>query len=199
MKYFKLGKLPIDFVDFFKTEILKRKTDRNYQWVQFDKELNTQFLTVFENTELTVQVNPETNLPVQKALISNPDNGCTIHKDGIECKSALNIVLSCNATDWVRWYDENLINKMYPNLKNKNKASFGYSRDTGITNYERIPYIDELHTEVGDVYVLDVDSFHSFKCVGENTRIVIQTKFEGFPDLETIYNSLKHKSFLNLI
>lgn len=200
--YYKLGKLPLDFIEFFRDEIIKRTTSDNYQWVQFDEFLHSEFLKYFENSELKIQTLPDSTVHVQKALCSKPGYGFTIHKDGFNCKSALNIVLSGNSTDWIKWYDEDLISKVCNIKKIKDTSNgygYAYSRNTNLKHYEYVPHINELHTEIGDVYVLDVDQFHSFKCVGENQRIVIQTKFDGFPNLETIYNSLKHKSFKNLI
>jgi len=206
MNYIKLGKLPIDTINCFKEEILKRKIDNQpYQWIQFDKLLHDKFLEIFENTELQVQWFEEKNRYVQKAFYSESGYGMGIHKDGIQCKSALNIAISCNPEDWVRWYDEKLINglaiKYNYKVKNKDNSqiNFGYSRDLQYVKYDTIKYTEELRTEVGDVYILDVDVFHSFKCIGPEPRIILQTKFQGFPTLNTISKSLKQKSFKNLI
>ena len=195
MKYLKLGKLPKETVDFFLVEILKRKQpDVPYQWIHFDEYLNNEFLKLFTNTELKIQ-RSETKR-VQKAFYSDPGHGYRIHKDGFKCRSALNIAISCNSDDWVRWYDEDYINSI-STLEYSNKL--GKSRNTNIYEYENTPFIEELRNEVGDVYVLDVDSYHSFKCVGDKPRIIIQTKFEGFPNLSTIKESLMRNSFSNLI
>ena len=43
---------------------------------------------------------------VQKAFYSAPGSGFKIHRDGHCCNSALNIAISCNGSDWVRWYDD---------------------------------------------------------------------------------------------
>jgi hypothetical protein len=199
MKYKKLGKLPIETVDFFKHELLKRKIDRNYQWIWFDRFLNTQFANIFSNTDLKVQYDPSKNRFIQKAFYSDPGHGCRIHKDGIQCRSAMNIAISCNDTDWVRWYDEDLINSLENNVTVSNNVNFGYSRNCNIEDFENIPFAEELHNEVGDVYTLDVDTFHSFKCVGSEPRIIIQTKFADYPDFETISELLSKNSFVNLI
>jgi hypothetical protein len=197
MKYRKLGKLPIETIDFFLVEILKRKkADSPYQWIHFDEYLNDEFLKIFTNTELKIQWDENKTKPIQKAFYSDPGHGFRIHKDGFQCNSALNVTVSCNPGDWVRWYDEQYINSI---SKIDYSNNFGKSRNTNIFDYENIPYVEELHTEVGDVYVLDVNTYHSFKCIGDKPRIILQTKFEGFPVLDTIDKSLAKNSFSNLI
>jgi hypothetical protein len=197
MKYRKLGKLPIETIDFFLVEILKRKKPNSpYQWIHFDEYLNDEFLKIFINTELKIQWDENKTKPIQKAFYSDPGHGFRIHKDGFQCNSALNVTVSCNPGDWVRWYDEQYINSI-SKIDYSNK--FGKSRNTNILDYENIPCVEELHTEVGDVYVLDVNTYHSFKCIGDNPRIILQTKFEGFPVLDTIDKSLTKNSFSNLI
>jgi len=197
MKYRKLGKLPIETIDFFLVEILKRKKANSpYQWIHFDEYLNDEFLKIFTNTELKIQWDENKTKPIQKAFYSDPGHGFRIHKDGFQCNSALNVTVSCNPSDWVRWYDEQYINSI---SKIDYSNNFGKSRNTNIFDYENIPYVEELHTEVGDVYVLDVNTYHSFKCIGDKPRIILQTKFEGFPVLDTIDKSLAKNSFSNLI
>ena len=195
MKYLKLGKLPKETIDFFLVEILKRKQPNiPYQWIHFDEYLNNEFLKLFTNTELKIQ-RSETRR-VQKAFYSDPGHGYRIHKDGFNCRSALNIAISCNADDWVRWYDEDYINSI---STLEYSIKLGKSRNTNIYDYENIPFIDELRNEIGDVYALDVETYHSFKCIGNKPRIIIQTKFDGFPNLSTIKESLIKNSFSNLI
>ena len=197
MKYNKLGKLPIETVNFFLEEILKRKQPNiDYQWIQFDDYLHNEFLKIFTNTELKIQWSADKTRPTQKAFYSAPGHGFRIHKDGFKCQSALNISISCNPADWVRWYDEDYINSI-STIEYSNKL--GESRNTAIKEYENINFVEELHNEIGDVYVVDVDTYHSFKCLGSKPRIVIQTKFENFPNFETVKESLMKNSFLNLI
>jgi hypothetical protein len=199
MKYKKLGKLPLETIEFFKRELLTRKIDSNYQWIQFDKQLNDEFAKIFCNTELKIQYDASKNRLVQKAFYSSPGHGFRIHKDGIYCRSALNIAISCNDTDWVRWYDDDVINSLNNNVTVTTNPDYGYSRNCNVLEYENITYIEELHNEVGDVYTLDVDTFHSFKCIGTEPRIVIQTKFHSYPTFETITESLSKHSFCNFV
>lgn len=201
MRYKILGKLPLDTVEFFKKQILlRKKTDEPYQWIQFDQELNNYFFEIFENQELAIQYDPENKRYVQKAFYSAPGHGMRIHRDGHQCRSAMNIAVSCNDTDFVRWYDTDLIDSLSDTITSDNvKTGRGRSRNTTIMEYEGIPYTDELHCAVGDVYALDVDTFHSFKCGGPHPRIIIQTKFHNFPDFETIAESLSRSSFRTII
>lgn len=194
--YYYLGKLPKESVDFFRDELLKRKVKNvPYQWIHFDKFLHDEFLKIFVNTTLKIQFRGDQ--PIQKGFYSDPGHGFRIHKDGLWCKTAFNISLSCNPDDWVRWYDEDYINSIgkISVLDRKNATS----RNIDIMEYEDIPYIEEHRNEVGDVYLVNTDVYHSFKCNGESPRLVLQTKFHGFPDIETVYNSLKDVSFSNLI
>lgn len=199
MKCHLLGKLPKETIDFFLTEILKRKVPNvAYQWIPFDDYLHNEFLKIFTNTELKIQLSKDKK-PVQKVFYSAPGQGFRIHKDGLQCRSALNIALSCNSEDWVRWYDEDYINSIATVNPSLGSSKFGASRNTSLYNYEPIKYTEEIHNQPGDVYVLDVDTYHSFKCVGDKPRIILQTKFEGFANLETIHTSLKQNSFSNII
>ena len=196
--YKKLGKLPIETIDFFKQELLKKKTNQPFQWIQFDNYLNKKFAEIFCNTELKIQYDSSKDRLVQKAFYSEPGYGFRIHRDGIRCRSALNIAISCNPTDWVRWYDDTIINDL-TDIKVTNSVNYGYSRNVDIIEYEDVPYVCELKNEIGDVYALDVESFHSYKCIGSESRIIIQTKFDQYPDFSTISASLTKNSFVNII
>ena len=200
MLYKKLGKLPTETIDFFLKEINKRKdNDKGYQWVPFDNFLNKKFMEIFENEELKINYDPYKKMWIQKAFYSKPGHGWKIHKDGIQCKTALNIALSSNDGDWVRWYDEDYINSLRETTRNTNIQGIGNSRNIDIDAYEDIPFIEERKTETGDVYLVNTDVFHSFKCSGPKDRIVIQTKFRDFPPIEVVDESLSKKSFRNLI
>lgn len=197
MNYVKIGKLPEETVEFFYDEIMKRKTTEDYQFVWFDEYLYSKFMEIFENTELRVRRISSKSMPNQKVFYSNPGYGFKIHKDGWNNKGALNIAIACNAGDWVRWYDEVLVNSFGEVIPTEVWAK-SRNVDT-IVDYENFPYVDELKTEVGDVYVLDTGKYHSFKCEGNNPRLILQTKFEGMPDFDSLLQSLLKRSFNNLI
>lgn len=201
MKYRILGKLPLHTVDFFRKEILTRKSsNKPYQWIQFDEFLNNEFFKIFSNTELKVQYDPERRRYIQKAFYSDPGHGFGPHRDGHQCMSALNIAVSSNDSDFVRWYDSELINELSEITHTNNlDDGGGRSRNSNIVDYDDIPYTDEFRPEIGHVYALDVDAFHSFKCGGPEPRIVIQTKFSNFPDVETLAESLIRSSFHTII
>lgn len=201
--YFKkIGTLPTPVIDKIKEKILKKiDKSKNYQWVLFDQLMNEEFLEIFSCNDLKIQFKKTDDgslIPIQKAFISSPNSGYGIHKDGIHCKSALNIALSSNYNDWIRWYDDayilNLIsnNKAQVNILNTINVK---SRDVNIIDYENVPYLKELRVVTGDVYVLTVDKYHSFKCNGPNIRIILQTKFEDYPELETLINKISMSNF----
>lgn len=196
MNYSLLGRLPLDTIKFFRIELLKRKTPGiPYQWIMFDDFLHQEFLKIFENNELEVQFRG--NQPIQKGFYSDPGHGFRIHKDGIQCKTALNIAISCNPDDWVRWYDEEYINSISELSVVQGKRMS--SRNIDIMDYEDVPFIEERRNTVGDVYLVNTDVYHSFKCLGPEPRIILQTKFEGFPGIETVYDKISKVSFKNLI
>jgi len=204
--YHFLGKLPADIISFFKIEISQRNQKDNpnvrhitnsYQWVHFDDYLHAEFLKIFNNTDLKIQWWAEKARPIQKAFVVAPGTGMRIHKDGMNCKSALNIAVSCNPGDWVRWYDEDTINTM-GNVVAKNDGE-SQSRNVDIVDFESVEYIEELHNSEGDVYIVNTDVYHSFKCNGTSPRIIIQTKFDKCPSFETVKESLTKNSFINLL
>lgn len=205
MNFGLIGKLPTDTIQFFKEEILKRRTPEPYQWVHFDTYLNDKFMEIFDNEELKVLYDENKFRFIQKAAVSEPGYGWRIHKDGIADKGAMNIALSCNPTDWVRWYDDDfinlycLMNNIPIKLKLPKTIEDISSRNTDIFNYDDVPFTEERQQEVGDVYVIDTNTWHSFKCVGAETRIILQTKFVGHPSCEELFKSLSLKSFNNLI
>jgi hypothetical protein len=193
--YYKLGKLSNNLVDVFKLEIEKLKSHENYQWIKFNDKMQELFLEIFSSKELTIQ-KKDNGEYVQKVFYSAPGHGFRIHKDGIRCKSALNIAISSNESDWVRWYNEDFIRKLSKCTTVDNEwNNYGLSRNTEIYQYDAIPFEDELRVEVGDIYILNVDKFHSFKCNGPNPRIIMQTKFENFPSLDELYKKISINNF----
>lgn len=193
--YYKIGKLPDTVVNDFKLEIEKLKTNNNYQWIKFNNRMHKLFSEIFSNDILKIQTK-DNGENVQKVFYSMPGHGFRIHKDGARCKSALNIAISSNTSDWVRWYDEELIKNISKcTLVNSERNNYGLSRNTDIHKYDIIPFEDELRVESGDIYILNVDKFHSFKCNGPNPRIIMQTKFENFPSLEELNNRISVNNF----
>lgn len=195
MNYYKIGKLPESTVSIFRSEIEKLKTYENYQWIKFNDKMRDLFSEIFCNTDLTIQKKDNGEL-VQKVFYSAPGHGFRIHKDGIKCKSALNIAISSNSSDWVRWYNEDFINKLSKCSAVDNEwNNYGLSRNTEIYQYSEIPFEDELRVETGDIYILNVDKFHSFKCNGPDARMIMQIKFEDFPTVEELYKKISINNF----
>lgn len=199
MLYKKIGSLPKETLNEFKAELLQKKDPNiGYQWIEFDNYLNGKFYEIWDNQNLDVR--NWKGKWIQKAFYSPPSEGWKVHKDGVDCKTALNIAIQCNDTDWVRWYDEDYIRKQASIIENHNvQGRGGNSRNIEIENYEELEYVKQVIPKEGDVYLVNTDVFHSFKCGGPKDRLIIQTKFEGNPKIIDVANLLKESSFVNLI
>jgi hypothetical protein len=205
--YFYLGRLPQETIDFLLVETLKLKNNelKEKQWIYYNYYLNFEFLKLFTNKNLELKFIKEgaglqkgvSNFYNQKVFYTPAGQSFMIHKDGINDKVALNIALSCNEDDWVRWYDEESI-LQYGEVPVT--VSKGYSRNAfNVPDFENFPYIEEIKNKIGDVYVIRTDVFHSYKCVGPKDRLILQTKFEGNPSFETVCDLLSNENFKNLI
>jgi hypothetical protein len=205
MNYRLLGKLPLETIDFFKEEILKRRSIESYQWVHFDTYLYNKFMEIFDNPELKIAYQERSSRFVIKAVVADPGEGWRIHKDGYGDKGALNVVISVNSADWVRMYNDDFINlycimnNIPIKVKHPKSITDISSRNSDIFNYENVSFDKEIRQAVGDVYVIDTNTWHSFKCIGPEPMIVIQAKFDGNPTCEQMYKILSKQSFKNLI
>lgn len=192
MNYIHLGKAPKSFIEKIQNLIeLKHNHNATYEWIMFDYEMQEVFNSVFPIPELKIQQLPN-NVVNQKAFFAVPDNGFRPHKDGIDCRCAFNIAVSCNEEDWVRWYDEDYINSISATHRNKTSESHRHSRNTDLHEYANIPFIDEMRQNIGDIYLVNTDVYHSFKCGGPHNRIIIQTKLAGNPTITEVYENLKY-------
>jgi hypothetical protein len=192
MNHIHLGKAPKSFIEKIQNLIeLKHNNDTPYEWIMFDYEMQEVFNTVFPIPELKILHLPN-NVINQKAFFVMPDSGFRPHKDGINCKCALNIAVSCNEGDWVRWYDEDYINSISATHRNNTSEAHRLSRNTDLHEYADIPFVDEMRQNIGDVYLVNTDVYHSFKCSGPNNRIIIQTKLAGNPTISEVYENLKY-------
>lgn len=200
-KFFKkIGKLNNNIVNDLLTMILpfEDKYNNGFQRVEFNTEIYQYLKDIFVNKNLKVQQSYNKEFLVQKAFLSGVNYSFPIHKDGIQCKSALNIALQCNESDWIRWYSDKLINKLSSvELLQKDKKS---TRNSTISKdlIPELKFLAELKVEPGDVYTLDVNTFHTWYCAGPKKRIIIQTKFEGFPDFKFITKLLSKESYSGL-
>ena len=189
MYYKLLGKLPEHIIDELRAMIVSRKTNRpGFQRIEFTDEIYNYLADLFTNTELKLQRTKDKSRWVQKAFYSDLDYIYPIHKDGLKCMSALNIAVSSNQGDWVRWYDdEEILSRADLTVISQD---IGNTRNSKITDIESVPCVEEFSPTTGDVYVINVDAFHTWKCNGPDPRIIVQTKFEGFPDFDQIEKSL---------
>jgi hypothetical protein len=178
-----LGTLSIEIIEQLKSMILKHhndKTTKKFQRIEFDEEI-LNYLNTIIITDMKVQKRIDGKY-VQKVFYSDSKFVYPIHKDGIKCRSALNIVLQCNDDDWTRWYDDDLILEQ-SELQSLKFANGNSSRETSlpVDVIENMQFVEEFKSKVGDVYIIDVNTFHTWKCSGPNPRIIIQTKFDDFP------------------
>lgn len=199
MFYKQLGILPEYIVDDLESMImdLHSKDETGFQRIEFDQKIINKLKNLFKDVKLTIQKNHQ-GILVQKAFYS--DSGITypIHRDGFRCMSALNIAIRTNDNDWVRWYDSNLIDQL--GQTNSQTNSQGNStRNTDIKNIESVNYLCEFRPQKGEIYLINVDRFHTWHCGGPDYRLVIQTKFEGFPDIETVYKSVNEDTFKSIL
>ena len=192
MNYIQLGKAPQSFIEKIQKLIeLRHDNNATYEWIMFDDAMQEIFNSVFFIPELKIQYLPN-NVVNQKAFFSIPGYGFRPHKDGIDCQCALNIAISCNNEDWVRWYDEDYINSISSTHRNSTTEYHRHSRNTDLYEYEGIPFIDEMRQNIGDIYLVNTDVYHSFKCSGPHNRIIIQTKLADNPSISEVYENLKH-------
>lgn len=204
MLYKKLGTLPANIISDLKSMILSQDgivLNKGFTRIEFNKQIADYMANIFENTDLVVQQTPENgNRLIQKAFFSGPNFTYPIHRDGVRCQSALNIILDCGDNDWTRWYDHDLIMSV-SDTKTMQFPEGKSTRNTTIpsSKIHELDYIDEYKSSVGDVCVLNVDQYHTWYSGGPQNRLVIQTKFKGFPNLETIYTSLSKQSYKNII
>ena len=196
-----LGTLPISIIEKLKSMILKYYDDQkieNFQRIEFDEEIISYLKTIIV-TDMKVQKSIDGKSYVQKVFYSESRFVYPIHKDGVKCRSALNIVLQCNDDDWTRWYNHDLILEQ-SELRSLKFDNGNSSRETSLSidQIENMQFVEEFKSKVGDVYLIDVDTFHTWKCSGPNSRIIIQTKFDGFPTFNELcdkisFDNINHK------
>ena len=195
MNYYHLGKLPASTIDHFKLMIreLIGPHGPDFQSLQFTQQIKNEFKKIFDHDSLMLEIKPN-----QKAFYTRPNYTAKIHKDGFDTNAALNIAITCNPTDWVRWHSEEQIASLgiEPEFGNQGHLAF---RRVPLLPLDDVPYIESQTVEPGDVYLVNTNVWHSFKCSGANDRIIIQTKFASNPTIETLKDMLEHKNFKNLV
>ena len=191
LNYIYLGRLKPEVVEQFKKMVSSKMTDELYHWVYLTRDDHEYYKSVFNHPVIE-------KCKAQKALVSTPDHGFRIHKDEPGTLCALNVIVNCNPTDWIRWYDEAYIDSIakVENIELMKNGKPMRSRNIQITAYDYIPYVDEvINQQPGDVYIVNTDKYHSFKCEGPDTRIVIQTKFSHCPSIEDLAEDVKNNIF----
>lgn len=192
MYYKKLGNLNIEIILHLEKMIMNYhdKDKKGFQRIEFDNEIYNFLKDIFQGIKL--KLDRTSTRIIQKAFYSDSGIFYPIHKDGFQCRSALNIAIRTNHDDWVRWYTDDVINSL-GNIK-KIETDQGKTRNTNIKNIKDVPYICEYKPKIGDVYILDVDSYHTWHCSGPDYRLIIQTKFANFPSFEDLKKSIKSEN-----
>jgi len=197
MFYKVLGKLSTNYVNNLESMIMELHDHSitGFQRIEFTEQIIDYLKVLTADIPLKIQHNGLRL--VQKAFYSDPGITYPIHKDGIRCMSALNVAVSSNDNDWIRWYSDRAINNI--GKVEVFETSKGSTRNTDIKNLEaeHVEYICEYRPKKGDVYILDVNSFHTWHCSGPSPRIIVQTKFDGFPNLNFLSESLKNSNITN--
>jgi hypothetical protein len=164
-----------------------------FQSLNFNTLIRLEFRKIFSNTILARQIKPS-----QKAFFTRPGYTAKIHKDGTDTNAALNIAISCNPTDWVRWYSKEQIDLLnIPPERSENSG--GAFRRINLLPLDNVSYSGQHLVSIGDVYLVNTNEWHSFKCSGDQDRIIIQTKFASNPTIEQLIPMLTESSFYNII
>jgi hypothetical protein len=190
MNYQLLGRLPPEKLQSLKQFILNRMKPVPWQ-VIYDDFLQVEFAKLFNNTNIEIDADGKN----QKVFVAAPGHLYGIHKDGIDKKSALNIAISCNETDWVRWYTDSAVEYAGGELKVFNDQQYRMSREISLDDSENVPFMQQVNTQEGDVYLINTDVYHSFKCVGNNHRFILQTKFAGNPSFDQLVEKITAENF----
>jgi hypothetical protein len=189
MNYKFLGKISLCFLEEVRQEVTGKALARDY--IDRTTFLSEEVTNRFRNYLFPSNFDSEQFVVNQtKVFITPPgEQNNYIHKDGVNRKCALNIVVSCNPTDVVRWYsDEEIISR--GGITELNLPHEGYfSRQVrSITAYEHLPFIEEVtNQEPGNVYLVNTDVFHAYINRGTSWRFIIQNKFSKNPSIEQVY------------
>lgn len=133
----------------------------------------------------------EKDLASIKLFVSDPDDGMGLHKDGLKNKTAMNICVDANPDDWIRWYDDDVENSYEKEIAKRFDGKILASRNLLCDDWKNLDrHIAEYSPEPGELYLVNTDVYHSFYCSGPNKRRVIQIKFEGWPDIDTVEKNL---------
>lgn len=182
-----LGQIPVELLDDIKQEILNRvlEAPKSYRIISLDPNVVKRFHALlfpesFNNSSISVNHS--------KVFISPPGTGCRfIHKDGIDKRCALNVLVECNSEDWVRWYSDTEIAGRGGKITQPARAVVASRDITNISNPTDIPFIQQVTAQrPGDMYLINTDVFHFFRNQGSNYRLLIQTKFSPNPSIEEV-------------
>jgi hypothetical protein len=187
LNYKFLGQIPVEVLDEIKQEILSRVAEAPtaYRIVSIDLNIVKRFhALLFPESFNTSNI----SVNHSKVFISPPGTGCRfIHKDGIDKRCALNVIVECNPEDWVRWYSDSEIERRGGKIIQPAHTVIASRDITNISTPTEIPFIQQVTAQrPGDMYLINTDVFHFFRNQGSNYRLLIQTKFSPNPSIEEV-------------
>ena len=189
MNYKFLGKMNLDLLGNVRQAIIEKV--KNVDYVDRTTFLNEDVTDQFRNSLFPSNFNSEQfEVNQTKVFITPPgERNIYIHKDGIDKKCALNVVVNCNPTDVVRWYSDEEIEKHGGRIELNMPHEGFYSRQVRtIQDYRGISCIEQVtNQEPGNVYLINTDVFHAYMNIGTGWRFVIQNKFSKNPSIEQVY------------
>lgn len=184
MNYKFLGSISPSILDNIRLNVTSRRNLNKQFEVIFPEHISQFYYTLFPLEFQSI-------VEHSKVFVTAPGYAYPIHKDGYDRKCALNVVIDCNPSDWVRWYTtDNIIAAGGIETLEHGYYHDGteyHSRNVKIKNVESVQPIEEIHNQVGDVYLVNTDVYHTFKNNGNSDRLIIQTKFKDNLSIDEVY------------
>lgn len=187
-----LGRIPVEILQEIKQEILikVREAPTTYRIITLDSDIIKQFHSLLFPQEFNTD---RLSINHSKVFISPPGTGCRfIHKDGIDKRCALNVIIDCNTSDWVRWYSDLEIDQRGGKIVQPAYTQIASRDITNLANPSEIPCTFQVtEQQPGDMYLINTDVYHFFRNQGSNYRLLIQTKFSPNPSIEEVYEHIQ--------
>lgn len=199
MKFYKnLGKFDKKTLVNLKSIATKiQHSDSPAVW-QYFPEIENYLLYLLGEQKLKI-AKDDNNLSSIKLFISEKNHGMGLHKDGLKNKTAMNICISSNQNDWIRWFDDDIEACYEKEISSRFGGKILASRNLLCDDWRTLDkHIFQCCPEPGDLYLVNTDVYHSFYCAGPEKRIVVQIKFQGWPDIETVEEQLLLDNIIGL-
>lgn len=190
----------LGYLDDQQLSALRSQLDRHsvdwpeYKTWDFFTDLELDIKSLFGDQPLDLQRGP-TGRPSVKLFRTSPGQNAPIHKDGMRARSAVNICVDSNPTDWIRWWADSIEDQFAKKVVDWQGAE-RQSRNLDVASVVDLGFwIDQFRPLPGCVYAINTDVYHSYYCGGPGTRRVIQTKFQGWPYIDQLLDQLDPSKF----